>query len=178
MPAITLFPFIFRLSLTILFVFFISDSLPFVTFQRPAVRSPRRILYLWSSFPVALFQPGLKHKLLQIYRLIRYGFRVCLYLRNSSLQRFLFIFVGHKQGHEAPVKQLSAGVSGVDMYDRICFKRTIGITKKEQDNSCSYIQRGAKRQKKASVPIQLSGWLRTLALVRVRGLEPPRPCDH
>ena len=24
-----------------------------------------------------------------------------------------------KQGHEAPVKQLSAGVSGVDMYDRI-----------------------------------------------------------
>ena len=119
MPAITLFPFIFRLSLTILFVFFISDSLPFVTFQRPAVRSPRRILYLWSSFPVPLFQPGLKHKLLQIYRLIRYGFRVCLYLRNSSLQRFLFIFAGHKQGHEAPVKQLSAGVSGVDMYDRI-----------------------------------------------------------
>ena len=72
-----------------------------------------------------------------------------------------------KQGHEAPVKQLSAGVSGVDMYDRICFKLTIGITKKEQDNSCSYIQRGAKRQKKASVPIQLSGWLRTLALVRI-----------
>ena len=83
-----------------------------------------------------------------------------------------------KQGHETPVRQLSAGVSGVDMYNRICFKRTIGITKKEQDNSCSHIQRGAKRQKKASVPIQLSGWLRTLALVRVRGLEPPRPCDH
>ena len=56
--------------------------------------------------------------------------------------------------------------------DRICFKRTIGITKKEQDNTCSYIQRGTKRQKKASVLIQLSGWLRTLDMVAETGLEP------
>ena len=66
--------------------------------------------------------------------------------------------------------------------DRICSKRTIGITKKEQDNSCSYIQRGTKRQKKASFLIQLSGWLRTLDLARstekdITGFFEKAACD-
>ena len=40
MPAITLFPFIFFLFLTILFDFFMSGYFPFVTVQWPAVRYP------------------------------------------------------------------------------------------------------------------------------------------
>ena len=42
--------------------------------------------------------------------------------------------------------------------------------KKEQDNSCSYIQ----GKKKSSVLIQLSGWLRTLDMVQVTGLYQKR----
>ena len=42
--------------------------------------------------------------------------------------------------------------------------------KKEQDVSCSDIQRGQKGKKKSSVLIQLSGWLRTLDMVWLTGL--------
>ncbi len=56
--------------------------------------------------------------------------------------------------------------------DRICFKRTIGITKKSRTIPAHTYKEAQKDKKKASVPIQLSGWLRTLDMVAGEGLEP------
>ena len=57
----------------------------------------------------------------------------------------------------------------------ICSECTIGITKKSRTIPAHTYKEAQKGKKKSSVLIQLSGWLRTLDMVREAGLEPARP---
>lgn len=51
--------------------------------------------------------------------------------------------------------------------------------KKEQDQLPAHTYKEVQKgKKKSSVLIQLSGWLRTLDMVRVAGLEPVQSCLH
>ena len=53
-------------------------------------------------------------------------------------------------------------------------ERMIGITKKSRTIPAHTYKEAQKGKKKSSVLIQLSGWLRTLDMVPVAGLEPAR----
>ena len=54
---------------------------------------------------------------------------------------------------------------------RICYRRTTGITKKSRTILAHTYKEAQKGKKKSRVLIQLSGWLRTLDMVRVTRLE-------